>query len=76
MRKAAPTKSYVTKTHTKYIKAAVVEAYMKQHAHDLPASQDLATLAPKVVVSGVVVRQVVGLCQEKFSCSSCERSPR
>ena len=53
MRKAAPTKSYVTKTHTKYIKAAVVEAYKKQHAHELPAGQDLATWAPKVVASVV-----------------------
>jgi hypothetical protein len=63
---AAPTNSYVTKTHTKYIKAAVVEAYKKQHAHDLPAGQDLATWAPKVVASGAVVREVVGMCQEKF----------
>jgi len=64
--KAAPTNSYVTKTHTRYIKAAVVEAYKKQHAHDLPTGQDLATWAPMVVASGAVVREVVGMCQEKF----------
>ena len=54
------------KTHTRYIKAAVVEAYKKQHAHDLPVGQDLATWALKVVASGAVVREVVGMCQEKF----------
>jgi hypothetical protein len=43
-----------------------VEAYKKQHAHDLPVGQDLATWALKVVASGAVVREVVGMCQEKF----------